>query len=115
MIPAWLVLAAGTALPPMPPDAPDKTEIVISGVGDVVAIRCAKNAAVMGKHLKTTQLKVVVTRSPRWGTIWRQDVAFPVDHPGDRPIIFRTVCCKDIENIRPLEMFDPKASIGPLK
>jgi hypothetical protein len=69
----------------------------------------------MSGRLKTKQLKVVVTKSPKWGTIWRQDEAFPVDHPGDKPIIFRTICSKDVVVVRPLEMFNPKASIKPLK
>ena len=113
MIPAWLFLAAGVALPPMPPDAPDKTETIISGVGDAVASRCSAAEAVRGKRLKTTQLKVVVTKSPKWGTIWRQDVAFPVDHPGDQPIIFRTICSKDVEVVRPLRCLTPKRASAP--
>lgn len=111
----WLVFAAAAVMPPMPPDAPDSTETVISGADDAIATRCAASAEAMREELKTTQLKVVVTRSPKWGTVWRQDSAFPIHRPGDRPNIFRTVCSKDIEHIRPLEMFDPKASIPPLK
>jgi hypothetical protein len=115
MILKGLIFAAAVTLPPMPPDAPGPDETVISGVNDPVAANCANSEGVMSKRLKTTQLNVVITNSPKWGTIWRQDVSFPVQRQGDLPILFRSVCWKDGSVERPLEMFDPKASIGPLK
>jgi hypothetical protein len=106
---------AASDLPPMPPDAPQKDEVVIDGKGDAVVSRCATMAARMNKDLKLTQLTVIVTRSAKWGTIWRSDTAFPVQGPGDKPILSRTVCWKNGDLMRPLEMFDPKASIEPLR
>ncbi len=107
---AW----AAAALPAMPADAPAKDEIVIGGEHDPVGMRCARDARKMWKSLKMTPLKVVIVKSPKWGTVWRADAAFPVRKTGDTPNIERSVCWKNGELLRPLEMFDPSQSIGRL-
>ena len=99
----------------MPSATPQKDEIAISGAGDSQATKCASYEAGMQRRLKLTLLKVVVTKSPGWGTIWRADTAFPIKKAGERPIVFRTTCWKGSIEERPLEMFDPKASIPPLR
>jgi hypothetical protein len=101
------------ALPPMPPEAPARDEVVIDGTGDAVAANCAKDFDEMGTRLRYTRLRVVTTRSPKWGTVWRADFSMPVGG-GVSPLLSRYVCSKEASLIRPLKMFDPAASIPPL-
>jgi hypothetical protein len=106
--------AAAATIPPMPPPALQKDEIVFTAVDDPVVKMCAGNENRMRKALKFRILKVVITRSPKWGTVWRADVAFPTDSTQDEPIVFRTTCWKQGIDQRPLQMFNPDASIPPL-
>jgi len=98
----------------MAPDAPGPDEKPISGASDAVAEYCAKLQAQAAKALHQTTLKIRITHSPRYGTIWRADAAFPPIASGRR-FVFRTVCWKGMENIRPLDMFDKSKSIPPLE
>ena len=120
---AAALLAACTAthpqlpaeLPPMPPDAPQADEVVVDDPNDSVVVNCAKYADAF-KRIETIT-KVVVTRSKKWGTIWRADVSATGYNP---PILSRIVCWNSgpgraisVEH-RPLEMFDPSKSIPRL-
>jgi hypothetical protein len=107
---AW----AASDLPPMPAPAPQKDEVAISGENDLVATRCRKNEGELWNKLGLTPLRVVITKSPMWGTIWRSDAAFPTFAPGESPILFRTVCWEKGVLERPLVMFDPSQSIPRL-
>ena len=97
----------------MPPDAPQKDENVINGSNDDVARKCADMSAKLTTLLGAKTLRVIVTKSPRWGTVWRADTAHPLAD-GDPPMLMRTVCSKSFVLERPLEMFDPSKSIPPL-
>lgn len=97
----------------MAPDAPGPDEKPISGASDAIAENCARSQARMAKSLHQTILKVRITHSPRYGTIWRADTAFPLD--GGRRYVSRTVCWKGMEVDRPLDMFDTSKSIPPLQ
>ena len=97
-----------------PADAPDKDETILATLNDAVADHCAKNAKAMAKDLGSTILRVVVTKSPRWGTIWRADTSDKITG-GYPPILSRTVCWKGAEAIMPLNMFDPAKNIPPLQ
>lgn len=93
----------------MPPDAPAPDEVVINPLSDAVAERCAKSTDRVTKELGAKVIKVVVTHSPRWGTIWRADTSNPLPD-GYPPMLSRTTCTKDIDIWRPLDMFDPSKS-----
>ena len=110
---ASAAIAAAPNLPPMPGDAPQPDERVIDGKNDEVAARCANMSAQMNRGLGRKMLRVVVTTSAAWGTIWRADTSVPLGKGGD--MRWRTVCWKTGDLERPLEMFDPKESIPPLK
>ena len=68
----------------------------------------------MAKALHETILKIRITHSPRYGTIWRADAAFPTVLDGRR-YVSRTVCWKGMEVDWRLDMFDPSRSIPPLE
>lgn len=74
---AQLLLAAAVAASPMPPGIVQKDEVAITDAGDPVAKDCAASEAKMEDALHLTVLKVVVTKSPTWGTIRRAYRAFP--------------------------------------
>jgi hypothetical protein len=100
-------------LPPMPADAPAADEAPLEAPGDPVVLKCVKFAEMMDKQTGTGRLKVVVTRSRRWGTVWRADSAFPGE-AGGPPSLWRTVCWKSGVLERPLDMFDTRQNIPPL-
>jgi hypothetical protein len=108
-----MAYAGQPKIPPMPPDAPLKDEHIIDGKGDPVVARCARSERYLRERMHGKLLKVVITHSPKWGTIWRADTAWPL---GDHypPMIERTSCTERVQVERPLEMFDPKQSITPL-
>jgi hypothetical protein len=56
---------------------PEADERIMSGKGDPVAIECASDDETMRHRVRGKLLKVVVTHSPKWGTIWRADVSVP--------------------------------------
>jgi hypothetical protein len=97
----------------MAPDAPGPDEKPISGASDAVAENCAKSHARMAKSLHETILKVRITHSPRYGTIWRADTESP-PMSGYR-FVSRTICWKGMEVIKPLDMFDKSKSIPLLQ
>ncbi len=67
----------------------------------------------MAKSLHETILKVRITHSPRYGTIWRADtVSRQIE--GQR-LVSRTICWKGMEVFRPLDMFDKSKSIPLLE
>jgi hypothetical protein len=95
------------------PDAPGPDEKIISGASDAVVETCAKSQARTAQALHETTLKVLITHSSRYGTIWRADTASPpID--GQR-FVSRTVCWRGMEVVRPLDMFDKSKSIPPLQ
>ena len=98
----------------IPPDAPAADEVVINPLSDAVAERCAKSADRVTKDVGGKILKVVVTHSPHWGTIWRADTSNPLPG-GYPPMLSRTVCTKDFDLWRPLTMFDPSKRIPRLQ
>jgi hypothetical protein len=95
----------------MPPDAPASNEVQITTLVDPNVKVCVKSAESIIQKVDATVVRVVITRSPRYGEVWRADSATH-DHP---PILFRHVCSKAGSLVRPLEMFDPKQSISPLR
>jgi len=114
---AAALMAAGavnTAIPPTPPDTPQRGEVIIDGARDPVAIGCMLDFSRSNKSLHRILHRVVVTKDPKWGTIWRADSSFPASH-GYAPMWWRTVCSKESILERPLKMFDPSQSIGRLK
>jgi hypothetical protein len=94
----------------LPADAPEKDETTISGQYDKVAQQCADSVNNLASAIGSTILRTVVTRSPRWGTIFRADTSH-MPTGSTKPILTRTVCMKDFDLVRPLEMFDPSKSI----
>ena len=111
--PSGAVIVADPSLPPMPADAPAPDETPLATADDPVVLKCAKFAETLDRGTGTQRIKVVVTRSPRWGTVWRADSAFPA--AGDEPPgLWRTVCWTGGVLERPLQMFDPSQSIPPL-
>ena len=80
---------------------------------DRVAIRCAEMNDEVNSGTGAKLLREVVTRSWRWGTIYRADSAASMG-PDDPPMLWRTVCSKRGVLMRPLEMFDPRENIPPL-
>jgi hypothetical protein len=104
---------ADQTLPPMPEDAPQQDEVMISGESDPVAAKCADIVGRVLRDTGETTLRVVVTISPQWGTVWRADSSFPSDNT-EPPMLWRTVCWKGGGLMRPLEMFDPSKSIPRL-
>jgi len=90
---------------PIPPTAPQASEVAVSGESDPVSEECASEGTLHKPG------RVLVTRSPEWGTIWRADFTVPTDEASPR---WRFVCWKDGRLLRPLEMPDPSQSIPPL-
>lgn len=109
---AAVAIGAGE-LPPMPSDAPAQGEIVFDGMSDQVATGCADRSEKMNHRLGRRLVRVVVTKSATWGTIWRADTVVSLGK-GVPDMLWRTVCWKSGQLERPLEMFDPKQSIPPL-
>jgi hypothetical protein len=119
---AAAVLSTGSAgaapanaprLPPTPADAPAPDETPLETRDDPVVLRCEKHAQAMEQGTGRRRVKVVITQSPRWGTVWRVDSAFPAEG-GAPPSLWRTVCWKSGVLERPLDMFDPSQSVPPL-
>lgn len=96
-----------------PPDPGTATRLASDPSG--VAAKCAD---IMG-HMQPPGWKVVrtlVTQDPKWGVVWRADVA--TDDPSS---LFRDTCWSRTGRLsgistsaQPLEMFDPKQSVPPL-
>jgi len=98
----------------MAPDSPGPDETIISGASDAVAENCAKSAERLAKDLGSTIVNIRITRSPRYGTIWRADTSH--FYPEIKKLIVtRTICWKGMEVLRPLSMFDPSKNTPPLQ
>lgn len=96
----------------MPPDAPAHDEILIERGDDPVSKECSGFLAQMRSAPGQAIVRVVVTRSPQWGVVWRADMS--ISAPDDEPMLFRIVCSKENSLVRPLEMADPTQNIPPL-
>jgi len=94
-----------------PPDAPASDEVQIVTLIDPNVKACVKSAEGIIRNVGATVVRAVITRSPRYGEVWRADSA--THEPS--PILFRYVCSKARLLVRPLQMFDPKQSIPPLR
>lgn len=105
--------AADPRSPPMPADAPAPDETPLATPDDPVVLKCVKYAEMLDRGTGMRRVKVVVTRGPRWGTVWRADSVFPAQG-AEPPVLWRTVCWNGGVLERPLEMFDPGQSIPPL-
>jgi hypothetical protein len=79
-----------------PPPAPGAEELVLPSSSDPVVRRCADSAERWTIAADTRVLRVLITKSPEWGTIWRADIA-----GGDRPAE-RFTCTSDSTSSRPL-------------
>jgi hypothetical protein len=64
---------------------PQADERTVNGKGDPVAIECASDDEETRNEVQGKLLKIVITRSPKWGTIWRADVAVPHAPPPSPP------------------------------
>ena len=89
--------------------------------GNLVAKQCADDEAKMEKALHWTAMKVVVTKSQKWGTLWRADVAL-ARKPNEPQAVTRLVCWKSGTGdkslstlVAPVELFDPKAGVPLLR
>ncbi len=99
-----------------PPPGPG-TETRVKGDRSEVVARCDE---MMGRTIKALGWKLkrrIVTQDPKWGLVWRADLA-PEDDPRTW---FRDTCWSRSGKAsgvsissRPLEMFDPKQSVPPL-
>ena len=102
---------------PLEPPADPGTEPRLTDDTPSVVAHCEMAFRDMNKRLSWATLRVVISRNPKWGVVWRADVA-PSD---DLDSIFRNTCWRRpghhgfAFSTRPLDMFDPAASIGPLK
>jgi hypothetical protein len=110
MIPTLLMLIGISAcsdeeLRPIAPGMPQPDEATITGENDPVAAACASEGALYNPQ------RVLVTRSPEWGTIWRADFTAVTDGASSE---WRFVCWSNGRLLRPLEMFDTSQSIPPL-
>jgi len=107
-----LIFAAAIAVQQQPPFAPDNTETVISGDHDSIANRCVEDQKIMQTVTDQTVLKVVITKSPIWGTLWRADISNAKGPPPG--VVFRSVCWSGGTLVRLLDMGGPEAILPPL-
>lgn len=66
-----------------PPHIPAREEVVLSGSADPTIGFCADIAERLTIAADSRIVRVLITRSPEWGTIWRADLAGG-DHPTER-------------------------------
>ena len=106
----------GPRLPPGPAVAPQPDEVRLEPPWDELARNCDETTRKLARLGGDRVLKAVVTRSPRWGTVYRADTeAEPAKAPDEPAIIFRTICWRKIFLVRPLEMGDPAETVPPLE
>ena len=89
-----------------PPAAPAPEETVLAGSADPIAQRCAGLAERLAIALDSEIVRVLITKSADWGTIWRADMAAAGQQPE------RFTCTDKTSASRPLEMGDD--TIAPL-
>ncbi|HEX4183100.1 MAG TPA: hypothetical protein VHY34_07570 [Caulobacteraceae bacterium] len=100
-----------------PPPGPG-TETVLDADPSGVATHCKAMAEDDGR-LGRKFVSVVVSQNPRWGVVWRADVVM-AEYPDipSRLMCWRRAGAPGPDKfsflVRPLEMFDPAQSIGPL-
>ena len=104
-----------TAMPPANPDGAERPQ---PGANDPITAKCENYAATtreMGlrEGLQRRVVKVVITTSPRWGTIWRADSEVKLSTE-DASSLWRTVCWKGGVLERPVTMFDPGEDVPVL-
>ena len=63
----------------MPPSNPASDETIINGANDPVVQTCEQDVRQMWKITNVRPVKIVISASAQWGTIWRADGAFPVE------------------------------------
>lgn len=90
--------------PGFPPAAPAADEVVVSSSDDPVVARCVHSAEFDSVQRGGRVLRVLITRSPEWGTIWRADIS------GRGLPIQRRTCTATTTSSQPL--LDPGG--GPL-
>jgi hypothetical protein len=90
----------------VPPAAPEPGEVVLSGSADPAIRHCADIAERLTIATDSRIVRVLVTRSPDWGTIWRADIA------GADQTVERFTCTSHATSSRPLVMGDE--NIPPL-
>lgn len=91
---------------PFPPDSPALEETVLAGSADPVVQRCADLAERSAIAAESSILRVLITKSPEWGVIWRADLG-----GGGQPVE-RITCTENSSASRPLDMGDER--IAPL-
>lgn len=90
----------------MPPETPGADEVAVSGSSDPVARRCADSAERYTIAEESRIIRVLVTRSPQWGIVWRADIG-----GGDRPMM-RFTCSATSTSYRPADLGE--GGIAPL-
>jgi hypothetical protein len=101
-------------LPSAEPDrVPQKGEMFIAADKNPLAAGCAKDAfdPMFGlfSDPKPKLLRIAVTQSPKWGTIWRADLKVPGWTAFEPPSFVRAVCWDDRTNGRMTTVFvEPK-------
>jgi hypothetical protein len=58
----------------VPQDFPEDDEQVINGENDAVAKQCARGAQFSATFSNSRIARVLITRSDKWGTVWRADL-----------------------------------------
>lgn len=100
-----------------PPDPGSEPRLAVDTTGMVA--RCEKSARRMASELKWKVVRTIVSQNPKWGIVWRADIAPRADPQS----WMRDMCWRPRQatgktefsmSSRPLEMFDPTKSIKPL-
>ena len=98
-----------------PSDPGDESRIATDPSG--VAAKCEAVQSFFDARLHSHVVRAVISRSERWGVVWRADYAV-----GAAPSnMWRTICWeapgeKQVSIVlRPLRMFDPSQSVKPLE
>lgn len=84
------------AIPEFPPHVPAPEEVALAGGADPVVQRCAEIAERFTIAADSRVVRVLITRSPQWGTIWRGDLAGGVQSAE------RFTCTSDTSSSAPL-------------
>jgi len=89
-----------------PPNSPEKSEVVVTDIGDPIVERCLDLAERSAVSQGGKIVRVLVTSSTKWGTIWRADIAGG-DHSSTR-----FTCTETTSSSSPMGISD--AEIRPL-
>jgi len=105
---------------PLEPPGSPRTEPRLSSDPSGVVAQCLASANPLTTKAGWTIERTVVSQNPQYGVVWRADVVTR-DHPN---IPSRVICWrlsgeraggKVMFEVRPLQMFDPSQSVGPLE